>query len=694
MALLPQPPGIQQPVQFQDAKKVLSTGVWDDRTALNIVLKDADRAENFEATKSWVLGWTTAGTLYQAPVVTRFWEGTQVERANIPFFTLATVVNSLAPQIIKGLFYDDPPFLAQPKPGTSAQVARANAAIIAWQLEEMNIREHLRLGVMNCLLYGTGIWKYGWEVYKKEDIELRRVIPNIKLPSPAGGVEELPSVDEELEEVPTERLVDRPTFENISNLRSVLPDPTLKEPDIRKAKYVVHKMYPTWEELDRLRQRIDIKNLPSREKLLELFFPPKEEVVQGPAETLYPTPLSDARATPQWEAPTEDPFNQPLELIERWDNQRYILVLQRKLVIANTRNYFNEIPFFSIGWWDVPNAFWSMGLAKTIGNEQRLQMGIVNTWLDMLAIMLNGVYTRVKGQSVPTQNLRVSPGKIIDIDKENALMPLQRPQPIPETMQALSMSQARVEQTSGASEFATQGVAGASGHSNLARSAAGANFMASGSGSRVEDFVEKLCNQVVVPYLYKVADMNRNLMPLQTVRYILSDELNHEYIKDKQGDIIDLLNPKKSRMKFTISAAAKMLARRNMAQALPIMMQFLQASNITESLAIEGKKINVRELIRMMFEVSDWKNINDVVVDMTAEDKQRWMATKQAAAAQIQSQGKMALEQQRATNTAQLQDDKNIARAANEVLRQSIEQAATPEEVAGAPGGIGFGANA
>ena len=35
----------------------------------------------------------------------------------------------------------------------------------------------------------------------------------------------------------------------------------------------------------------------------------------------------------------------------------------------------------------------------------------------------------------------------------------------------------------------------------------------------------------------------------------------------------------------------------------------------------------------------------------------------------------------------------NISRAGREILRQAMEQSATPEAITGAPGGVGFGSN-
>src|SRR5258707_15843758 len=84
------------------AKKALATGYWDDAAALQMVIQDAERAEAFESTKQWVMQWPTATALYQSPFTARYWEGTQVERSNIPFYTVATAVESLVPQIVQG----------------------------------------------------------------------------------------------------------------------------------------------------------------------------------------------------------------------------------------------------------------------------------------------------------------------------------------------------------------------------------------------------------------------------------------------------------------------------------------------------------------------------------------------------------------------------------------------------------------
>ena len=147
--------------------EILKTGKWAEDPALTLVVRDTQSAETAKAAKQWIAGWNAASIVYQSTTVPKYWEGTQIERANIPFYTVAKAVNSLTPQIVNGLFYDDPPFIFQPRPGTSQDTAEAISQIIGFQLKQINFKEEVRRGVMNATLYGTNIWKWGWESYKE-----------------------------------------------------------------------------------------------------------------------------------------------------------------------------------------------------------------------------------------------------------------------------------------------------------------------------------------------------------------------------------------------------------------------------------------------------------------------------------------------------------------------------------------------
>ena len=265
MPTLPEAPqDVYSDITPEQAKHFLSTGGWEDDPALGLVLKDAEQAEQAEQTRQYVLGWTQAQILYQSPYTPRYWPGTQTEAASISFFTVATAVNGITPQVMAGLFYENPSFMIQERPGTTAQAARALQALLAYQLEDCDFRSELKLGIFNCLTFGTSMFQYGWEKFTRERKIIKRKTPAVVIPSTVPGAPDTRISSGELEEEVTEEVIDRPTFEHIVDLREILVDPGLRVPDIRKAKYVVRRRYMTWDDLDKLRDRDGYK-IPSRE---------------------------------------------------------------------------------------------------------------------------------------------------------------------------------------------------------------------------------------------------------------------------------------------------------------------------------------------------------------------------------------------------------------------------------------------
>ena len=691
MSVLPEPVrDVHQDITPDEARVFLNTGTWGDDSARALACQDAERAESDEQRKSWIMAWVSSRDLYSSIYQPNFWPGTSIEASSVNFFTVATAVNGINPQLLAGLFYENPPFMVQERPGTTAQCARAVSALLGYQLEDINFREELRLGLMNCLLFGTALFQEGWEKYTKTRKIVKRKNPVVKIPSTIPGAPETSISDDELEVEEIEEVIDRPTFEHIVNLREILVDPGLEVPDIRKAKYVVRRRYMTWDDIDKLRDR-EGYDIPSREKMLELFLPPKEPVESNPQQEGGRNPLWDARAESPWEATTIDPFQQPLEVLERWDNKTLIVVIQKKVVIYNGQNAYGKIPFLSIGWWDQPGSFWSIGLGRLIGTEQRVQAGITNLMMNIANLKLNAPMVRVKGKSVPTQSIRIGPNKMIEVDAQGDLQPLKFGDPVQEANQLFAMSQQRVDSVSGANPITSQGNAGSAGHSNLARSSAGASLLGQGASNVISDCIDKLANQVLVPYLYDMQEMNAMMLPYSQLDWIMSEELKHDYVT-QGGDLIEILNAK---VKFLVLAGSKMQTRRNMAQGLPLLSQFLSNPAITEQLAIEGKKIDVNEICRMWFQSSDWKNQNDVIIDMTPEDLQRHQAQSQNSAQAQKFQAQQALLQQKSAAAEQLADSQNVARAARDVLREGFRKAVEPEMLTGNPNtsGSGFGSN-
>jgi hypothetical protein len=688
MSQLPEPVrDPHQDITKDEALEFLHTGTFGDPASLALVVQDTERAESDEQRKSWIMAWVSSRDLYTSIYAPNFWPGTSIEASSVNFFTVATAVNGINPQLLAGLFYENPPFMVQERSGTSAQCARAVSALLGYQLEDINFREELRLGLMNCLLFGTAIFAEGWEKYTKTRKIVKRKNPVVKIPSTIPGAPETSISDDELEVEEIEEVIDRPTFEHIVNLREILVDPGLEVPDIRKAKYIVRRRYMTWDDIDKLRDR-EGYDIPSREKMLELFLPPKEPVESNPQQEGGRNPLWDARAESPWEATTVDPFQQPLEVLERWDNKTLIVVIQKKVVIYNGQNAYGKIPFLSIGWWDQPGAFWSIGLGRLIGTEQRVQAGITNLMMNIANLKLNAPMVRVKGKSVPTQSIRIGPNKMIEVDAQGDLQPLKFGDPVQEANQLFAMSQQRVDSVSGANPITSQGNAGSAGHSNLARSSAGASLLGQGASNIISDCIDKLANQVLVPYLYDVSEMNQMMLPYSQLEFILSEELQHEYVQDG-GDIINVLNAK---VKFAVLAGSKMQTRRVAQQALPMISQQILSPEATTHLQNQGMTVDFIELVRTWMEMAELKNMKDLIRPMNEQEMARMQAQSQSAAQQSKAAVQSQLAEQKFQQAQTLADQENTARAARDVLRESFKASVAPQELTGAPNASsGFG---
>jgi hypothetical protein len=133
-----------------------------------------------------------------------------------------------------------------------------------------------------------------------------------------------------------------------------------------------------------------------------------------------------------------------------------------------------------------------------------------------------------------------------------------------------------------------------------------------------------------------------------------------------------------------------------MAQSLPLLSQFLQNQFILQGLAAQGKKVDTVQVLKMMFASSGWKTFYDVIVDMTPQERQQQQANQPAAMQNAKMQNDNAQQEAKFRHQQELAEQNNMARAANEVLRRSFEQTATPEALGGepGPGGQGFGSEA
>lgn len=707
MALVEQLPGTSTTglIKPEDVKSP-----WEvtDDAALKIVTRDA------EFTKSWIqsryfnIRWVEVDVLYQSPPILKAWEGTNVPRSNLSKFTVATHVNAICSKLVGGMFYEDPPFNIQPRSATSNNVARSIEATEDYQLDQMNFQQEARYGFFSCLLNGTGIWKWGWKEYYETEVQYTQIDEPVTYQDSSGQTKEIPTQDSDRFRMdPVEKLVAHPYLENC-DIRQVLVSPNCRVPDIRSAPFVIHEFPITYKDLMRKKDEVyyddndnPIKryNLPSEAEIRAWFTPPEamnEISTAGPSvstQNASNNPGFLSHAAPLFQKTTEDPLEEPLQCLERWDKDKILTVLNGHRVIRNEKNPFNVVPFYSVNWWMIQDCFYGIGLGTALGGEQRLQQGFINAMADIGTLAANQPIIRARGANINTQQVRARLGGFIDVDGDptKAMHPFELPKIQPELFELVAASEARTEDISGASGPLTMGtMKGGHSQGQIGRSATGAGGLIQAATDRIGGLVEDFNRQVFEPWLWKMYDLNCQFLPPKVYREILDENLD----KELHATIKEFLNGKKGIKTFTVLAGSHLAARQQLAQAMPLLMQYFSQPALAEQMAdISQTYIDMSELLHMLVDVSGARNsYYSIVKPLTPEMIQQRAAAK-AAAGQQALQQKMTLQNQKAQDKSAQSEQEWTQRASGDIIRHSLETAGSPEAIQGTPGGTGFGSN-
>jgi len=661
---------------------------------LALVVGCAEKSESWIANKQWNLLWRDADLLFQAPRPMSVYENTYVLEPNVQRFTVAKVVNSVVPQLYKGLFFEDPPMVLRPRPGTSQTVVDEKTVIMSYLLDACQFKREVKWGLESLAHLGTGIWKWGIERVSK-DVP-RRISTQVSIDTGTGETEKI-STDEAPKIEITKKYENRPFFE-FRRLGSVLVDSSLKVADIREAGNVIDVRFMDFYALKDLKDSSldeNGKQMPgwtwgeytSDEKLKELWNPPVEGFeTPGPLRSEVQSQVVGIvhHAEEETAVVSADPLAKKLEVLEYWDKKRKILVLNRKKTIYSDKNQFGKIPFLSANWWNRPKAFYGMGIGLTVGQNQRVDQGTINAILKMLSFGVNPIYTRTRDSNAPTQMIRTGIGKILTVDgpASEAFHLLETPKVPAETWAALQNSESATESTTGADQALVQGST-AGPRAGIGRSGTGANLLGQASATRLDGPLDNFIDQVFTPFLYILDELIFYYMSDQEIQDILGEEKGKDYK-------VDLQKYHDGKIEFEVLASSSLAAKRTMAQSLTLITQFMQNPGFNEYLADMGMYIDWKTVFDMWLMASEWKDSQDIIKPLTPEMEQR-----RQAKIQQQQQGpmqtQMTLNNQKAQQKMDLENQRSDNHVKNDLIRYATEKSAESEVAEGIPGGTGFG---
>jgi hypothetical protein len=682
---------------FQQITAYSSTSEGQMKTtslSLALVTQSAIQAEKFIQAKQWALLWRDADMLFQSPRPMSVYENTYVLEPNVQRFTVAKVCNSVTPQLYKGLFYDDPPMLMRPRPGTSQEVIDAKSALFSFILDDSQFKTQTKWGLEQMALLGTGIWKWGYDW--KEIITFKREAANINLSvTGADGKQETASLPTDAPPKITQSVKScpLPTFE-WRPLDKVLVDPQLNVSDIRKAAWAIDVRYWDWYQFDDMRKAIEAAkadgekgeaiegwNFYTEPEILALWNnPTQQDHSQSTEQATYSKGIvHHAEDLNQQTSP--DPKRMKLEVLEYWDKQKRILVLNRKFVIYEGKNEFKKIPFLSANWWNRPKAFYGMGLGLIVGQNQRVDQGTINAILKILSFGVNPIYLRQRDENAPTQMLRTGIGKILSVTnvKESYGM-LEQPKVDGNLWTALKESETATESSSGADQMLVQG-SSAGPRSSMGRTAGGANILAGASATRLDGPLDNFIEQVFKPFLGIIDMLVFNVMSDGAILHILGEEMGEAFLGK-----LNLQEFHNAQVEYEVLAGASLAAKRTMAQSMVMLTQILDNPQIQQSLAdINEEYIDFKPIISMWLEASEWKNKNDIIKKMTPEMKAKRNANSKAAMMQAQMQAKQQGEQQKFVQKQILEDQASDNRIKRDITREAAKASGMSQTVEGVP---------
>src|ERR1035437_1963547 len=392
---------------------------------LALVVQSAQAARDFLLNKQWNLLWRDADLLFQAPRPMTAYENTYVLEPNVQRFTVAKIVNSVVPQLYKGLFYDDPPMVLRPRPGSHQKIVDAKTALYSYILDMCKFKTETKWGLEAMAHLGTGIWKWGYDW--KEITTSKRTAAVVKIAVGPDNTQSTISIPEDQPPAITtsSRTVPIPFFEH-RPVDKVLIDPKLDVSDIREAKWVVDVRFMDFYEMQELKDSLETAAKDDPKVMEGWSFPEKMKDIW--AQPLAPANNLSVEQTTYMKGAVHhsqdvnvkgvDALRTKLEVLEYWDAKRKILVLNGIKVLYHGENEFKRIPFLSANWWNRPKAFYGMGLGLIVGQNQRVDQGTINAILKILSYGVNPIYLRKRDGNNFTQMVKTNVGKVMTVDGE------------------------------------------------------------------------------------------------------------------------------------------------------------------------------------------------------------------------------------------------------------------------------------
>lgn len=659
---------------------------FDDDAAATIVWMDYQTAKNELEQASWLAEWQYVDYLYQSPTYDRDWRQQTNRPARISRFNIAKNRNTLSTAVRRSIFAQQIPFVLEPM-GKLAEMADAQTYIDAWTaiFDALNKRADFEYNMslfIECqVLQGTAMAVPVWETREVTRNVRRRKKPAVEVEQPLGGTKKINTWESDDFKVTPETVEESwPCFE-YRRLGTTFYDPKWKtpnRPDLSAA-YRVDVDYLTFEDLDNLRKNEAYKDIPSTEDLKKFFLQspqgdaPEESAVALATNTQGSNVLhADGEHTDT----SQDPFLKPLMKVARWDhmNVMEILVYEgRKKIIRNGAHGISSHALgYSATWWNIENSGYGMGVGRLNAGDQRMDQGVLNEVLKMIAYPMNAplLYDTTEGNA-PTQNVVAGLGTFWGINAPNgdirkAVTWLNPPEIPQEAWKIYELGKSGGEDLVGANSATMQGNLPGPG-SSIGRTATGAQRIASKADESLSDPIAHI-EIVIERWLQFLWERVLEDMPLQEIRRILSDKYGEKIL-----DTIDAETFMCAEFNIRVLAGQKLAHRVAVAQLIPFLLSLVQQPQLMQFMHEKGETINFSAIAKLYVEMSELQGRQDLIIPLTPQQQQSIAAMNPNA---MKLQVMQAIEQLKNEGKLQAIDKENQGKLYNTIVDKLMDHAA------------------
>ncbi len=660
---------------------------FDDDAAATLVWENYQAWVGWLDENAWLGEWQYIDYLFQSPNFDRGWRGggSGTGAARISRFNVAKNSNTMATQIKRGVFADPTPFLLEPRGPLADDEDQqlyidAITEIFSTLSERADLEYNVGLMIDCQVLQGTGIGDMGYEEKECIYTTRRRKVQPPQVAMPIGPPQTVNTWDsDQFEDVPEKVTETYPYFE-YRKLGTTLYDPGWRTPNRPEmsAQGKIDVDYLTLQDLQQLRNMDCYKDIPSDEDLKLFFF--ENPLGDAPAASTTSESMNSNssvvfHAEGEHEQNNADPTRRPLMRLKYSTKDNIIEVLcylgRRKTI----RNGPHDLKDFALGvtanWWNIDNSGYGMGVGRLNAGDQRMDQGVLNEVLKMIAYWTNApLMYDSSGGNEPTQNVVMGLGNLWGVqvpggDVRKAFAYVPKPEIPPEAWKIYQLGKDGGEDLVGANSTTMQGNTGPG--STALKTATGVNRL----GNKADDNVATPISHiegVLVRWYRFLWWIVQTKMPIAEIRRILS--------KKYADAIVNKIDPEKlvnAEFNIRILAGQKLAAKASIQQLIPFMLQLLQQPQLMEYMHQKGKTINFSSIEKIFMRVSELQGAEDIIVDLTPEEMQQMQAMNPGAQ---RTQAAAAVEQVRGQNKLQAINAKGQVDTQIAVVKAAADKAA------------------